>query len=81
MMDIEARKISFIQEFLRLQNEDIISSLENFLHKKKAELAEESISPMTEERFNNEINRAIDDAENGRIIKASVLKDKIKKWG
>lgn len=81
MMDIEARKISFIQEFLRLQNEDIISSLENFLHKKKAELAEESISPMTEERFNDEINRAIDDAENGRIIKASVLKDKIKKWG
>jgi hypothetical protein len=71
-MDIEARKISFIQEFLRLQNEDIISSLENFLHKKKAELAD---------RFNDEIDISLEDAKNGRIIKATALKDKIKKWG
>lgn len=81
MMDIEARKISFIQEFLRLQNEDIISSLENFLHKKKAELAEENVSPMTEDRFNDEIDISLEDAKNGRIIKATALKDKIKKWG
>lgn len=80
MMDIEARKISFVQEFLRLQNEEIISALENFLHKRKAELAEQNMSPMTTEQFNSEIDQSLDDAKNGRIIKASDLKEKIKKW-
>ena len=36
-MDLEARKISFVQEFLRLQNEDIIAGLEEFLHRKKSD--------------------------------------------
>ncbi len=34
-MDLEARKISFVQEFLRLQNEEVIIRLENLLHEKK----------------------------------------------
>jgi len=79
-MDIEARKINFVQEFLRLQNEEVISALENFLHKRKAELADENMSPMSIEQFNAETDLAIKDAEEGHIIKASSLKDKIKKW-
>lgn len=35
-MDLQNRKITFVQEFLRLQNEEIISGLENLLKKKKA---------------------------------------------
>ena len=34
-MNIQARKIEFIQEFLKLQSEDIISRLENFLKMEK----------------------------------------------
>ncbi len=79
-MNLEARKISFIQEFLRLQNEDIISGLENFLRKRKIDLIENSFKPMSMEQFNNEINQALDDSKNERIIKATDLKAKIKKW-
>ena len=35
-MNLEARKLSFIQEFLRLQNEEIVSGLENFLRKRNS---------------------------------------------
>jgi hypothetical protein len=36
-MDLQTRKIIFVQEFLRLQNEEIIHGLEKLLRKKKAE--------------------------------------------
>ena len=79
-MDLETRKISFVQEFLRLQNEEIISGLEKMLYKRKAELIENSLKPMSMEQFNNEIDQALDDSKNGRVIKATDLKDKIQKW-
>jgi len=79
-MDLEARKILFVQEFLRLQSEDIISVLEKMLRKRKSELIEESFKPMSMQQFNNEIDQATDDSRNGRIIKATDLKAKIQKW-
>ncbi len=79
-MDLEARKISFVQEFLRLQNEEIVKGLEKMLRKRKAELIEKNFNPMSTEQFNAEIDQALDDSNNGRLIKATDLKAKIKKW-
>ena len=79
-MDLEARKISFVQEFLRLQNEEIVSGLEKLLRKRKAELIEKKLKPMSPEQFNAEMDQAMDDSENGRMIKATDLKSKIQKW-
>lgn len=79
-MDLEARKISFVQEFLRLQNEEIISGLEKLLRTQKAELIENNFKPMSMEQYNAEIDQAMEDSKNGRMIKASDLKAKIKKW-
>lgn len=79
-MDLERRKITFVQEFLRLQNEEIICGLENLLRKKKIELLEKKITPMSIEQFNHEIDQSISDSENGRVISAIDLKEKVKKW-
>jgi hypothetical protein len=79
-MNLDTRKISFIQEFLRLKNEEIVSSLEKFLHQRKAELIEEDFKPMTMEQYNAEIDQAMEDSKNGRMIKATELKAKIQKW-
>jgi len=79
-MDLEARKISFVQEFLKLQNEEIISGLEKMLHKTKAKLIKKGLEPMTVKDYNEEINKALEDSKNNRIIKASFLKEKIDKW-
>jgi len=79
-MNLEARKISFIQEFLRLQNEEIISGLEKLLHQRKAELFEKNLKPMSIEQFNQEIDRALDDSENDRVTEANELIARISKW-
>jgi len=79
-MDLETRKISFVQEFLRLESEEIVSGLEKLLRKRKAELIESNLKPMTMEQYNAEIDQAMEDSKNGRIIKASDLKAKIQKW-
>ena len=75
-MDIQTRKISFIQEFLRIQNEDIISSLEKLLKIRKSEFFAKENTPMDLEQFNKEIDQAIIDSENDNVIKASDLKAK-----
>ena len=79
-MNLEARKIMFVQEFLRLQNEEIISGLEKLLHQRKAELFERNLKPMSMEHFNQEIDRALDDSKNDRGTEANELKAKIQKW-
>jgi len=79
-MDLETRKIAFVQEFLSLQNEEIVSGLENLLRKRKAELLEENQKPMSLSQYNAEIDQAMEDSKNGRMIKAEDLKAKIQKW-
>ncbi|WP_299051760.1 hypothetical protein [uncultured Polaribacter sp.] len=79
-MDLEARKITFVQEFLRLQNVEIVSGLENLLRKRKAELIEKNFKPMTMELYDAEIDQAMEDSKNDRMIKATDLKAKIQKW-
>ncbi len=75
-MNIETRKISFIQEFLRIQNEEIVIGLEKLLREQKSEQCENDLKPMDLKQFNDEINQALVDSENDRVIKATELKEK-----
>ncbi|MBO9584049.1 MAG: hypothetical protein J7574_07810 [Flavobacterium sp.] len=79
-MDLEARKISFVQEFLRLQNEEIVNQLEKLLHEQKVQLLDLEMKPMSLDQFNNEIDKSVDDVANGRITSAKDLKSRIQKW-
>ena len=79
-MNLEARKISLVQEFLRIDNEKIISALENLLHKSKSEIFDENLKPKSLNQLNSEIDKAIDDENNDRLINARDLKNKIQKW-
>lgn len=79
-MDLEARKISFVQEFLRLQNEEIVNQLEKLLHEQKVQLLDLEMKPMSLDQFNSEIDQSIDDVANGRITSSKDLKSRIQKW-
>lgn len=70
-----------VQEFLKLQNEEIISGLENLLRIKKKEEFEKKLTAMSIEQFNAEIDKAMDDSKNERITLAKELKQKIQKLG
>jgi hypothetical protein len=75
-MNIESRKLSFIQEFLRIQNEEIVIGLEKLLQKHKAELIEKEMSPMSIEKFNTDIDQSFEDFKNGKLVAANDLKSK-----
>lgn len=75
-MNIETRKLSFIQDFLRIQNEEIVIGLETLLKKRKLEQYEKELKPMDLKQFNDEINQSLNDSENNRVIKATELKEK-----
>ena len=79
-MIIEARKISLIKEFLKIDNEKIISAIENFLHQSNSKNLEQNIKPMSLEDFYNEIDKAVEDEKNNRITNVKDLKKKIKEW-
>jgi len=79
-MDLQSRKISFVQEFLSIESEEIISRLENFLKKEKKINTTKEFSPMTMEEFQNRINQSMEDSKNGRVISSKDLLKEIKEW-
>lgn len=79
-MSIEERKISFVQEFLKLQNEEVIGHLEKVMKTAKSPKIEEELKPLSMEQFDNEIKLSLKDSENGNVIKAEDLKKRILQW-
>lgn len=79
-MNLESRKIDFVQQFLQIDNEEVIEAVEKFFYKTKSELFEETLKPMSIQKFNNEIDQSLNDEKKENILKASDLKKEIKKW-
>lgn len=74
-MDIQTRKIEFIQEFLKIQSEELISHLESVLKNKT-----EDFIPFSLEELNERIDKSMDDSKNDRVTKTSDLLSEIKQW-
>jgi hypothetical protein len=79
-MNIEARKIEFIQEFLKLQSEEAISKLEKILKKEKKHSSLEKVEPMTSVELNARIDKSLQDSRNGKLTEANDLLAEIDKW-
>ncbi len=79
-MDIQTRKINFVQEFLRLRNTKLIEKLEKILLEDKAKDYEANLKPMSIDNFNKMIDKTIEDAKQGNIVNARELKESVKKW-
>jgi len=68
-MDIQTRKIAFIQAFLKLQSEEVISQFENLLEKKSAIETEQvpNFQPMSINEFNERIDKSENDFAAGKF--------------
>jgi glutamine amidotransferase-like uncharacterized protein len=77
-MELEARKIEFIQEFLKLQSEEVISKFEKILKKEKTSSNDYIENPMTKEKLNNRIEKSESDFKNKRYKKTAELLAKYK---
>ena len=79
-MDLQTRKLHFIQEFLRLANESIIEKCEKLLQQERKKIVEQDISPLTLAQYEQRIDKASDDLKNDRVTTAKKLKKEISSW-
>ncbi len=79
-MTVEARKLHFIEEFLKVTDENIISQMERLLRNEKREQQENSLKPMNMNEFKHIIDKAREDVERGRVISHENLKQEILSW-
>lgn len=80
MMDIQTRKIEFIEGFLKLKNETVISRLELVLKKEMEKEITENLNRMTIDEFNHRIDRSMEDSSNGKLTEGNDLITEVKKW-
>ena len=79
-MDIQLRKIHFVKEFLRINNEQVIDKLESLLKSEKERIYSEMPEPMSIEDLNSIIDKAESDAKQARTTSAHDLKKDIQSW-
>ena len=77
-MDIQSRKIEFVQAFLKLQSEELISQFENLLKKKSVIKSDEQqqFKPMSLKEFNERIDKSESDFKNDRYKTTTELLEK-----
>lgn len=78
-MYLETRKIEFIQEFLKLQGEEVMSRLEKILEKVVINSTAEEFAPMTIKEKNRRIDISESDFHNNRVKSTSELLAKYEK--
>jgi len=79
-MDIRARKINLIQEFLRISNEELISKLEQILNKERQSYKNTAAVSISEEELNKYIDQAEKDDKEGNYKTTKELKKDIETW-
>jgi hypothetical protein len=79
-MNIQARKLILIEEFLRISDENLIAKLESFIKQEKKAAHDESLKPMSLEDFHEMIDQARQDSHAGKVISHQELKKKVKSW-
>jgi len=77
-MDLQTRKIEFVQAFLKLQSEEVISHLEKLLQKETQSNSEWKELSMKE--FQKRIDQSNEDSKNERLTENSKLISEIEKW-
>lgn len=77
-MNLEARKIEFVQEFLNLQSEEIVSRLEKTLRKETEVTNIHIFEPMSQDDLNYRIDQSESDFQNNRFKNSSDLLAKYK---
>ncbi|MFN3555736.1 MAG: hypothetical protein ACK4VN_07215 [Bacteroidales bacterium] len=79
-MDIIARKLNLVQEFLRISDEDLVDKLERVLRAERKKRLDKEIKPMSMDEFDLMIEQSEDDIRKDRVIEARELLKKVEKW-
>ena len=79
-MDLQSRKIQFIQEFLKYGNANILDKLEKLLKQERTKVFAKEIEPMTLQEYEHRVEKAFEEVKNSRAKSARTLKAEIAAW-
>lgn len=79
-MDLQTRKLHYIEEFIQITDEKVIAQLEEFMRNQLKKQPPQSINPMSMDEFLDMIDKAREDVENRRITEHETLKIEIESW-
>ncbi len=79
-MDLQTRKLDFIQDFLKYANNSILDKFEALLKQEREKEFEQEIKPMTLKQYEQRIDKALNDVEHNRVKSARALKNEIATW-
>ena len=79
-MDLQARKLEFIEEYIRLADEKIILKLEKLLHTEKEKAIKLVIKPLTQADMDQMIEESEEDIGQGNVLSHQIVKQEILTW-
>ncbi len=77
-MDLQTRKIAFIQDFLKLESEKVIVQFEKLLQKQT--ITESTLEPMSVVDFQKRINQSVSDSAEEKLTSSEHFLEEIAEW-
>ncbi|MEK6450656.1 MULTISPECIES: hypothetical protein [Myroides] len=79
-MDIQTRKLEFIKEFLKVQNEELINRLENLLYSEPISYDDTIEEVMSIQKLKERVEKSLSDSKNNRLTSNEILLSEIEQW-
>lgn len=79
-MNTVDRKLRFVQEFLRIADDEIIDKLEKLLGSERKKKISKELDPLTMAELNKRIDQSEDDFKKGRYSETKDLLKSIETW-
>ena len=79
-MNTVDRKLRFVQEFLRIADDEIIDKLEKLLGSERKKKISKELDPLTMDELNKRIDQSEDDFKKGKFIETKDLLKNIETW-
>lgn len=79
-MDLQARKLEFIGEYIRLADEKIILKLEKLLRSEKEKAVKSGLKPLTQPEMDNMIEESENDIRKGNVLSHQSVKQEVLNW-
>lgn len=79
-MDLQARKLEFIEEYIRLADEKIVLKFEKLLRSEKEKAATLSLQPLTQTELDNMIEESETDIIGGNVLSHNAVKHLVTSW-
>ena len=77
-MDLQTRKIAFVQDFLKLESEKVIVQFEKLLQKQTN--PNSTLEPISVADFQKRIHQSVSDSNEGKLTSSEHFLEEIAEW-